>query len=278
MNQPPNQPAELPIEMRGVAMGAIDDPDFLVLKDVNWSVASGEFWVVGAPQNSGKSDFLKTTGGLMPPVGGSYKFYGNLTRIFDESRLADRLRVGFVFEQGELFHYLTVAENIALPLRYHQNLGVDEAMAAIEDLLEMTELKPVAEVLTPDLALSWQKRAGLARALVLQPDILLADNPLGALDARHSHWWRRFLDELSLGHKWLGNKPLTIVVTTDDFRHWRGDRFRFALMKEKGFFPLGSWDQVLSSEEPLVKELLAAPMAAVPPPSPAAEAGRGGPG
>ena len=92
MSQEPKQTAEMPIEMRCVAMGAIDDPDFLVLKDVNWSVAAGDFWVVGAPQNSGKSDFLKTTGGLMPPLSGSYKFYGNLTRIFDESRLADRLR------------------------------------------------------------------------------------------------------------------------------------------------------------------------------------------
>jgi ABC-type transporter Mla maintaining outer membrane lipid asymmetry ATPase subunit MlaF len=279
MNETPKPAADLPIEMRGVAMGAIDDPDFLVLKDVNWSVASGDFWVVGAPLNAGKSDFLKTTGGLMPPVGGSYKFYGNLTRIFDESRMADRLRVGFVFDHSQLFHYLTIAENVALPLLYHQNLETGEAMAAIDDLLGMTELKPIADVYPPDLALSWQKRAGLARALALRPDILLADNPLGALDARHSHWWRQFLDELSLGHKWLGNKPLTMVVTTDDFRHWRGDRFQFALLKEKSFVPLGAWNQVLSSDEPLVRELLAGPMAVVNPPSPRAEeAGRGAPG
>jgi len=263
MNQEPKQTAEMPIEMRGVAMGAIDDPDFLVLKDVNWSVAAGDFWVVGAPQNSGKSDFLKTTGGLMPPVSGSYKFYGKLTRIFDESRLADRLRMGFVFELPELFHYLSIAENIALPLQYHQNLKTDETMAAIEELLGAMELKPVADVRPTDLAQSWQKRAGLARALVLRPDILLADNPLGALDSRHCHWWRRFLEGLSRGHTCLGDKPLTIVVTTDDFRHWQGDRFKFALLKEKSFVPLGSWNQVLSSDEPLVKELLAAPMAVV---------------
>lgn len=263
MNETAKQTAEMPIEMRGVDMGAMADPDFLVLKDVNWSVAAGEFWVVGAPQHSGKSDFLMTTAGLMPPVGGSYKFYGNLTRIFDESRLADRLRVGFVFEHSELFHYLTIAENVALPLQYHQNMKIDEAMSAIEDLLGLTELRPVANVRPADLPSSWQKRAGLARALSLCPDILLADNPLGALDSRHSHWWRRFLDELSLGHKWCRNKPLTIVVTTDDFRPWRGDRFQFALLKEKSFVPLGSWSQVLASDEPLVKELLAAPMAAV---------------
>lgn len=260
MNEPSKPPPELPIEMRGVAVGAIQDPDYVVLKDVNWSVAPGEFWVVGAPHSSGKGDFLMTAAGLLPPVAGSYKFYGNLTRIFDESRLKDRLRTGFVFEQSQLFNYLTVAENVALPLRYHQNLGVDEATAAIDELLAVTQLKPIAHVQPPDLPQSWHKRVGLARALAMRPDILLADNPLGALNARHAHWWRHFLDELSRGHLWLGNKPLTIVVTTDDFRHWRGERFQFALLKEQSFVSLGSWNQLLASDEPLVRDLLAAPL------------------
>jgi ABC-type transporter Mla maintaining outer membrane lipid asymmetry ATPase subunit MlaF len=261
MNESSKPPLEIPIEMRGVAMGAIQDPDFLILKDVNWSVSAGEFWVVGAPPSSGKSDFLMTTAGLMPPVGGSYKFYGNPTRTFDESRLADRLRTGFVFEHSQLFHYLTLAENIALPLCYHQNLEADKAIEAIDDLLAAAHLKPIAAVRPPDLPQSWQKRAGLARALALRPDILLADNPLGALDARHSHWWRRFLEELWFGHAWLGKKPLTIVVTTDDFRHWQGERVQFALLKGQSFVPLGSWNQLLASDEPLVKDLLAAPLA-----------------
>jgi ABC-type transporter Mla maintaining outer membrane lipid asymmetry ATPase subunit MlaF len=250
----------LPIEMAGVNMAAMQDPDFIVLKEVNWSVARGEFWVVGAPQYSGKSDFLMTTAGLVPPAAGTYKFYGNETRIFDESRLADRLRMGFVFENADLFHYLTVAENVALPLRYHHNLTPDEAKAAIDELLQATELKAIADVTPVNLARSWHKRAGLARALVLQPDILLADNPLGALDARHSYWWLRFLDALSRGHKWLGEKPLTIIVTTDDFRPWRSGKRRFALLRDKSFVPLGSWSDVVASNDPLVKELLATPM------------------
>lgn len=250
----------LPIEMAGVNVAALSDPEFIVLKDVNWSVARGEFWVVGAPQYSGKTDFLMTTAGLIPPAAGTYKFYGNETRIFDESRLADRLRMGFLFENSDLFPYLTVAENVALPLRYHHNLKVDEAIAAIDELLSVTELKAVADVTPVSLPRSWHKRAGLARALVLQPDILLADNPLGALDARHSHWWRRFLDSLSRGHSWLGGKPLTIIATTDDFRPWPGGQRQFALLKDKNFVPLGQWNDVLASNDPLVKELLATPI------------------
>jgi ABC-type transporter Mla maintaining outer membrane lipid asymmetry ATPase subunit MlaF len=252
--------APLPIEMVGVDITTMQDPDFVVLKNVNWSVAAGEFWVIGAPLYSGKSDFLMTAAGLMPPAGGCYKFFGNETRIFDDSRLADRLRVGFVFENAQLFYYLTVAENVVLPLRYHKNLGVDKAVEEISELLEITELKPIADVMPSNLSRGWHKRAGLARALVLHPEILLADNPMGALDARHSHWWRRFLDELWLGHKCLGGKPLTIVATTDDFRPWQGSGRKFALLKNKSFVPIGSWDDVVSSNEPLVKELLAAPM------------------
>jgi putative ABC transport system ATP-binding protein len=250
----------LPIEMTGVGIATISEPDFIVLKDVNWSVANGEFWVVGAPQHSGKTDFLMTTAGLIPPAEGRYKFYGNETRIFDEARLADRLRMGFVFENAELFHYLTVAENVTLPLRYHRNLTPEDAAKATGELLELTDLKPIADASPANLPRSWHKRANLARALTLQPDILLADNPLGALDARHSLWWLKFFDQLNHAHQWLGGKALTIVVTTDDFRPWRGAKRRFALLKEKNFVPLGSWNDVISSDEPLVKELLATPL------------------
>jgi ABC-type transporter Mla maintaining outer membrane lipid asymmetry ATPase subunit MlaF len=248
--------AAVPIEMNNVSIGAMQDLDFIVLEHVNCSVAEGEFWVIGAPQYSGKTDFLMTMAGLIPPVAGNYKFYGNETRIFDESRLEDRLQMGFVFENAELFHYLTVGENVALPFRYHKNLGYAEGVAAMDELLVAMELKPIVDVMPANLPQSWHKRAGLARALSLQPKVLLADNPLGALDARHSSWWLQFFDALSRGHSWLGGKPLTMVVTTDDFRPWRGGGRRFALLKEKTFVPLGSWDDVVASGEPLAKELL----------------------
>ncbi|MGH7952248.1 MAG: ATP-binding cassette domain-containing protein [Limisphaerales bacterium] len=250
------------IEMIGVDIGTMRDPGFIVLENVNWRAAPGEFWVIAAPPYSGKSDFLMTTAGLMPPTKGCYKFFGNETRIFDESRLADRLRMGFIFENAQLFHYLTIAENIALPLRYHKNLKSDEAIKAIDKLLELTELKPIADVTPANLPRSWLKRAGLARALTLRPEILLLDNPLGGLEARHSQWWLRFLGELSRGHKSFGERPMTIIATTDDLRPWRGPR-RFALLKEKKFVPLGSWNEVAAAAEPIVKELLAAPVEAV---------------
>jgi phospholipid/cholesterol/gamma-HCH transport system ATP-binding protein len=251
---------DMVIEMREVTIGTMRDLSATVLEQVNWSVARGEFWVVAGQQHSGKSDFLMTTAGLMPPAGGCYQFFGSETQIFDETRIADRLRMGFIFEHAQLFHFLTIAENVALPLQYHKNLPRDVAIQAVQELLELTELKAIADVTPANLPRSWHRRAGLARALTLQPEILLLDNPLGGMDARHSHWWIRFLDQLWHGHKLFGEKPMTVIATTDDLRPWRHDDRRFALLKEEEFVPLGSWKDMASMNEPVVKELLSAPI------------------
>ncbi|HEY1717661.1 MAG TPA: ATP-binding cassette domain-containing protein [Verrucomicrobiae bacterium] len=259
MSENQNIPA---IEMRGVDVGAIHDLGLMVIEEVNWTVAPGEFWVVAGRQNSGKSDFLMTTAGLMAPLKGSYKFFGNETQLFDESRLADRLRLGFVFETPKLFHHLTIAENIALPLRYHRNLSDEAVNRETQTLLELMELTPFADNVPTYVSANWLKRAALARALILKPEVLLLDNPLGGLDARHSRWWLHFLDELCRGHEWPGKRPMTVAATTDDLRPWRNDARRFALLKDKQFSPLGSWNEVAAADEPVVKELLAASLEA----------------
>src|ERR1039458_6191282 len=119
--------------MRGVTVGAMRDASFTVLENVNWSVAAGEFWVIAGQEHSGKSDLLMLAAGLMPPASGSYKLFGNDTRYFGEAELAERLRVGFVFQGGNLFNQLTIAENVALPLRYQKNLTPDAAARELKD-------------------------------------------------------------------------------------------------------------------------------------------------
>jgi ABC-type transporter Mla maintaining outer membrane lipid asymmetry ATPase subunit MlaF len=253
------QPA---IEMRGVDVSTMRDASFVVVKDVNWSVAAGDFWLIAGQEHSGKSDLLMLAAGLMPPAAGSCKLFGNDPKNFSEAEPGGRLRVGFVFQGGHLFNQLTIAENVALPLQYQKNLTPDAAAPEAKRLLELMELSPLAGVTPANVAANWRQRAALARALVLKPEVLLLDNPLAALGARHRHWWLRFLDELSRGHGQFGGGPMTIAATADDLRPWQSARRKFALLHDKKFIPLGSWNEVEATNDPGVKELLAMPLEA----------------
>jgi ABC-type transporter Mla maintaining outer membrane lipid asymmetry ATPase subunit MlaF len=254
MSENSNIPA---IEMRGVSVAAMRDASFTVIEDVNWSVAAGEFWVVAGQEHSGKSDLLMLVAGLMMPEDGSYKLFGNDAKDFGEAELVERLRVGFVFQGGQLFNQLTIAQNAALPLQYQKNFAAAEAAREAQALLEMMELTPLVDVTPSNIAANWRQRAALARALILKPEILLLDNPLAGLGARHLQWWLRFLDQLSRGHEQFDGKPITIVATTDDLRPWKNEQRKFALLRDKKFVPFGDWNEVEMSNDPVVKELLA---------------------
>ncbi len=244
------------LEMRGVDIGALRDRSTVILKNVNWTVAGGDFWVVGGVQGSGKTDLMMTAGGLIPPVSGSCQLLGESMPIFEEGRLAARLKIGLVFDGGQLLNHLTVAENIALPIRYHHNLSPADAKAEVQRMLEMTGLAPWADNTPGAIGRNWQQRVGLARALMLRPEILLVDNPLGGLDLRHRSWWLNFLGELSAGHDWFGGQPLTLVVTGDDLRPWRNRAKQIALLKERQFVELGSWEQLEKMNDASVVELM----------------------
>ena len=257
MTTAPETSTQLAIEMRGVSVGSMRDLSTVVVEDVNWSVKPGDWWVISGLQGSGKSDFLMLTAGMMAPASGTYYFLGEEMPIFEDHRLKDRLKLGFVFENGQLFNHLTIAENISLPLRYHRNLSETEAQAEVQKLLELTELAPWADSTPGAMSRNWQRRAGLARALMLRPEVLLLDNPLAGLDLRHRAWWTNLLEQLSRGHEWLNGKPLTLVVTTNDLRLWSGGQRQFALLKEKHFVALGGWEKVEAASDELVREMRA---------------------
>jgi ABC-type transporter Mla maintaining outer membrane lipid asymmetry ATPase subunit MlaF len=255
MNTAAETSTHFAIDMRGLSVGSMRDLNSIAVEDVNWSVKAGDWWVISGLQGSGKTDFLMLTGGMMAPASGSYRFLGEEMPIFEDHRLKDRLKLGFVFENGQLFNHLTIAENISLPLRYHSNLSEADADAEVQRLLELTELAPWADSTPGAMARNWQRRAGLARALILRPEVLLLDNPLAGLDLRHRAWWLNLLEQLSRGHEWMNGRPMTLIVTTNDLRLWRGGARQFALLREKHFVVLGDWKQVEGASDELVREL-----------------------
>ena len=243
-----NPPAAAPvIELRDVAVTAIKNLDATVAEKINWTVRAGEFWVLAGVQGEGKGDLIMMLGGLMPPASGDYHFFGERMPIFEEERLATRLRLGLVFENGQLFSRMTIAENIALPLRYHQDLSRDEMAARVSAIMELTELTPFANSTPGNLPRNWQKRAGLARALALRPEVLLLNNPLAGLDARHAHWWLNFLSRLSRGQSAAGDKPMTIIATANDLSPvtgWRNHARHIACLTEKRLVTFRDWPEL----------------------------------
>jgi putative ABC transport system ATP-binding protein len=247
------------LEMRGVAVASMMDQSVIVAEDINWTVQTGEFWVVAGAQRSGKSDFLMLAGGLMPAARGRYRFFGEEMPIFEDERLAQRLRLGFVFDGGQLFNHMTIAENVALPLRYRHNLTRAEVEPHVRAMLELTELTGFAHSRPAAVARNWQKRAGLARALMLRPEVLLLDNPLGGLDARHIAWVLNFLEHLSRGHAALGGRPMTIVVTADNVSRetgWRGRAQRVACLADRRLLVFRDWPEAERCPDAAVRDLL----------------------
>lgn len=247
--------------MQEVAAGSLQDPSAPVLSGINWSVNGGDFWVLAGLQGSGKSDLLMMTAGLTAPLGGRYYLFGQEMPILDEERLPERLRLGLVFESGQLFNHLTVAENLGLPLRYHRNLTKEQAAPVVRHMLQTMELEPWADSTPGALGTNWHKRVGLARALMLQPEVLLVDNALSGLDLRHMSWWLNLLGQLAGPRNFLRPEPITLVVTSADLRPWLGRARQFALLKNQQLNVIGDRARLETSNDELVGELLARPRA-----------------
>jgi|SRR5579862_6535342 len=246
------------IELASVHISHAEAPGVVVLRDVNWQIGFGEFWVVGGQPSSGKSTLLLTAAGLNRPVTGKLRIFGReMVGAHEKDTLAWRRRIGFVFEySGQMFNRLTVAQNIALPLQYHGEMSDDDVVAKVDALLTMTELQEYASFVPGRLSLGVQQRVGLARALASPVELLFLDNPLSTLSLREARWWLDFLRRLYESRRAEGN-PLAIVASVDDFRGWIDAAEHFAIVEGGRFGVVGGREQVAAATEPAVREFLA---------------------
>ena len=228
-----------------------------LLRDVNWRIARGECWAVGGAPGSGKTSLLATAASLNRPGAGTLRMFGrDLAEATEEEQVDWRRRIGYVFENGgRLLSHLSVAENVALPLRYHLDTGETEVSERVEQLLTRTELRTQSGTMPSGLNLRLQQRASLARALAVPTEVLFLDNPLTGLGPRDARWWTEYLRELQRERTGDGG-ALTIVATCDDFRGWLDLATHFAVIDGEKFRLLGSREQVLATDEPLVRELM----------------------
>lgn len=220
-----------------------------VVKNVDWSIARGDFWIVGAQPGAGKTDLLCTAAGLQRPMKGEQLLFGkNVERMSEEELVVTRLRIAMVFTSGRLFNGLTVAQNIALPLSYHHSLEEAELTKRVADALEQTGLTSWENKRPDQITRNLHQRVGLARALALEPEVILVDNPIGGVDPRQGRWWLEFLCALK--------RKTTVVVAADDFRPWIEIGEQFALLRERHMEVIGGREEIRQSNDALVRELL----------------------
>jgi len=159
--------------------------DVEVLKDINLSIASGEFVSIMGPSGSGKSTLLYLMGGLDKPTSGSVKIKGSeLSGMKDKEQSIMRRRdIGFVFQFYNLIPNLNVEENVMLPVLL-DGKKLKEHHSKLDEILEVVGLSDRRAHTPRELSGGQQQRVAIARALVNEPDIILADEPIGNLDSK----------------------------------------------------------------------------------------------
>lgn len=155
-----------------------------VLRDISWSLRRGETLAVIGESGCGKTVMLKNTIGLIRPNTGRVLFDGkNINQLSDAELTKQRTRYGFVFQQAALFDSMTVGQNIAFPLKQHRRLQRDEMRHIVEQrLVDVGLPNAVISKRPAELSGGMRKRVGLARALVLDPEVILYDEPTTGLD------------------------------------------------------------------------------------------------
>lgn len=223
----------------------------VVLKGVSFSVAKGETLAVLGRSGTGKSVLLRLLIGLETPDSGSIHIQDkDVTALRNEELSETRKKVGYLFQHGALYDSLTVAENVAFPMERHSKLNQSEIKAKVQDLLSAVGLADHAGKLPSDISGGMQKRVALARALALDPEILLFDEPTAGLDPITA----KEIDLLILEQK--KKRAITSVVVTHDIHGVRVFADRVALLNKGEIVAEGTMADLDQNSSQLVVEFL----------------------
>ena len=222
-----------------------------VLKDVSFSVAEGTAFVLLGRSGTGKSVTLKLICGLLKADSGAVIVCDQDITKFDSDELAaTRKHIGFLFQSAALFDSMTVGENVAFPLRRNTAKAKGEIRDEAKSILEKVGLGKEYDSMPGDLSGGMRKRAGIARALAMEPSILLIDEPSAGLDPITS----TEIDELLIGIK--TNQHATLVVVTHNMPSARRIADRMAFLDEGKLLAQGTVEELEQSEHQLVRDFL----------------------
>ncbi len=222
-----------------------------VLEDVSFDVSAGEAFGILGRSGTGKSVTLKLIIGLLCPDQGRI-FIGEdeVQQLDRENLLRVRKTVGFMFQDAALFDSISVRENIAFPLRRHTENSGYEIDGIVQQKLAEVGLEEDGEKMPADLSGGMRKRAGLARALVLDPPVLLVDEPNSGLDPLTASEIYKLLADLKQ------KQHRTLVMVTHDAAGMRRFADRLGVLDQGRMIACGSMDELADSDNDLVHDLV----------------------
>jgi phospholipid/cholesterol/gamma-HCH transport system ATP-binding protein len=222
-----------------------------VLRGINISLYRGEILGFFGGSGTGKSVILRTMIGLEKPDEGEIIFEGQDIAKLDERELvAIRKKIGYVFQNGALFDSMTVEENLAYPLKAHTKMPDEEIKARITEMLKLVGLEGSEKLYPANLSGGMQKRIGVARSIIIRPDIILYDEPTAGLDPYNTNR----LVELMVKVKELGN---TSIFVTHDLPAAFKVADRIAILYQGKIHAIDTVEKIKDSPDPMVKAFLA---------------------
>jgi phospholipid/cholesterol/gamma-HCH transport system ATP-binding protein len=222
-----------------------------VLDGVNLTADRGQTMVVLGRSGTGKSVLLKLIVGLQKPDSGSIRIHGQEIAGLARDQLNEiRKKIGFLFQQAALYDSLTVEENVAFPLERHTTLSGGERHEKARGLLASVGMERDLTKMPSDISGGMQKRVGLARALALDPDLLLFDEPTSGLDPITA----AEIGELIM--KLKKERNLTSIVVTHDVHGAKSFADRVVLLREGKVVIDGPFPELERSRDPFVVQFL----------------------
>jgi phospholipid/cholesterol/gamma-HCH transport system ATP-binding protein len=244
MNAPSSNQHGVSLQVRGLRK-SFDGQE--VLKGIDFEVRPGEIFVIMGPSGSGKSVLLKHLIGLETPDAGEILINGEPIQT---PEIAAKYRMALVFQSGALLNSLTVGENVGLYLTEHRLKPPEEISKIVSEKLEDVGLAEVVDKMPNELSGGMNKRAAIARALVIEPQLILYDEPTSELDP---------LSSVVIGEEILKLKErtrVTSLVVSHDRDLAFGIADRIAVINDGGILTIGTPDEVKRFNDPLVQRFL----------------------